>query len=134
MAAPKLAIAYRILPDGDWQFLPQSQAATLLLFLHENRSSRVVWHDMYQALGSHEITRMAATLRRRGIIVICDRKRRQAGKVAKALPNWHGRRGAAAIGQFVRQIIDDKSQSAQKIEHDQDVFPCTHLCGPPLSF
>jgi len=105
MAAHKLAVEYRLAPDEHWRTLPPSQAATLLLYLYGNKGSRIIWDDMYRALGSHEVDRTIATLRKKHQVpVLCDREPKVRDK---------GYIGLYRIGEGVevRRLLDGRDAS-----------------------
>lgn len=66
------------------QTIPASQAAQILRFLWAHRHHAVEWHQMYQAMGSHEVTRCLSTLRKRWHVpILCEliRKKTEPGKI-----------------------------------------------------
>lgn len=73
MATDNSAIRYRVGADEEWRDIPRSQCAALLRFLAASRGQRVVWDDMYHALGkSPEVDARLHRLRHQfGVPVAC---------------------------------------------------------------
>lgn len=78
---------------------------------------------MYHALGSHEITRTIATLRKRGIIILCDLEAKASGKGKVGPTTWRRIGGAEAPGQISSGIIGGTPQPPQSVCDEGAAFP-----------